>query len=178
MGAKFSEEAGTVLQILMISQFFGVANTTAGQIAFGIEKHKSVAKWAIAEATLNLSLSILLAKTIGLYGVAWGTSIATTIIHLLFWPRFVRSELGVPVGTYLWEGWGKISLCAIPFGVACALTDRYFHPRSMAMFFGQVIAILPVYAACALWLFKDEVQSLWINWRKNRGLPVRDVSVS
>jgi O-antigen/teichoic acid export membrane protein len=178
MGAKFSEEAGTVLQILMISQFFGVANTTAGQIAFGIEKHKSVANWAIAEATLNLSLSILLAKTMGLYGVAWGTSIATTIIHLLFWPRFVRSELGVPVGTYLWDGWGKISLCAIPFGVACALTDRYFHPRSMAMFFGQVVAILPIYAVCALWLFKDEVQSLWINWKKNRGLPVQDVSVS
>jgi O-antigen/teichoic acid export membrane protein len=178
MGAKFSEEAGTVLQILMISQFFGVANTTAGQIAFGIEKHNSVANWAIAEATLNLSLSILLAKTMGLYGVAWGTSIATTIIHLLFWPRFVRSELGVPVGTYLWDGWGKISLCAIPFGVACALTDRYFHPRSMAMFFGQVVAILPIYAVCALWLFKDEVQSLWINWKKNRGLPVQDVSVS
>ncbi len=178
MGAKFSEEAGTVLQILMISQFFGVANTTAGQIAFGIEKHKAVANWAIAEAVLNLSLSILLAKTIGLYGVAWGTSIATTVIHLLFWPRFVRSELGVPIRTYLWKGWGKISLCAVPFGLACALTDRYFHPRSMAMFFGQIVAILPIYAACALWLFKDEVHSLWINWRRNRGFSVRDVSIS
>ena len=157
MGAKFSEEAGTVLQI---------------------EKHKAVANWAIAEAVLNLSLSILLAKTIGLYGVAWGTSIATTVIHLLFWPRFVRSELGVPIRTYLWKGWGKISLCAVPFGLACALTDRYFHPRSMAMFFGQIVAILPIYAACALWLFKDEVHSLWINWRRNRGFSVRDVSIS
>lgn len=178
MGPKFSNEAGTVLQILMISQFFGVANTTAGQIAFGIEKHKSVANWAIAEATLNLSLSILLAKTIGLYGVAWGTSIATTIIHLLFWPRFVRSELGVPIHTYLWDGWGKISLCAIPFGLACAITDRYFHPRSLAMFLGQIVAILPIYAVCALWLFKTEVHSVWLNWKRNRGLPIQDASAS
>jgi O-antigen/teichoic acid export membrane protein len=166
MGAKFSEQAGTVLQILMISQFFGVANTTAGQIAFGIEKHKSVARWAIAEAALNLSLSILLAKTIGLYGVAWGTSIATTIIHLVFWPRFVRSELGVPISTYLWEGWGKISLCSIPFGIACAVSDKYFHPHSMVEFFGQIFAILPIYAICALWIFKDDVRQVWAAWRR------------
>jgi O-antigen/teichoic acid export membrane protein len=90
MGPEYSHIAGTVLQILMISQFFGVANTTAGQIAFGIGKHKSMANWAIIEAALNLSLSVLLARRIGLYGVAWGTSIATTIIHLIFWPRFVQ----------------------------------------------------------------------------------------
>jgi O-antigen/teichoic acid export membrane protein len=176
MGAKFSEEAGTVLQILMISQFFGVANTTAGQIAFGIEKHKSVAKWAVAEATLNLSLSILLAKTIGLYGVAWGTSIATTIIHLLFWPRFVRSELGVPISTYLWDGWGKISLCAIPFGVACAVTDRYLHPLLMVEFFAQILAILPIYGICALWVFKDDVRQMWSAWRRSERISRQDVS--
>jgi O-antigen/teichoic acid export membrane protein len=178
MGPKYSDEAGTVLQILMISQFFGVANTTAGQIAFGIEKHKSVANWAIVEAALNLSASILLAKTIGLYGVAWGTSVATTIIHLFFWPRFVRTELHVPIKTYLWEGWGKISLCSIPFGIACAATDKYFHPHSMILFFAQILMILPVYGICALWIFKDEISSLWLNWKSTRRLAVRDITAS
>jgi O-antigen/teichoic acid export membrane protein len=178
MGHKYSDEAGTVLQILMISQFFGVANTTAGQIAFGIEKHKSVANWAIVEATLNLSLSIMLAKTMGLYGVAWGTSIATTIIHLIFWPRFVQKELGVPIRTYLWEGWGKISLCSVPFGIACVATDRYWHPTSMVAFMGQIVAILPIYAIFALWIFKDEVRKLWANRRKPSDLRMRDASLS
>jgi peptidoglycan biosynthesis protein MviN/MurJ (putative lipid II flippase) len=161
----------------MISQFFGVANTTAGQISFGIEKHKSVANWAIIEATLNLSLSILLAKTIGLYGVAWGTSIATTVIHLIFWPRFVNKQLGVPIRTYLWEGWGKITLCSLPFGLACAVTDRYLHPHSMVLFFGQVLAILPIYAICALWIFKDEVRQMWYSWRRTEGVSTQDVSL-
>jgi O-antigen/teichoic acid export membrane protein len=177
MGQKFSNEAGTVLQILMISQFFGVANTTAGQISFGIEKHKSVANWAIIEAALNLSLSILLAKTIGLYGVAWGTSIATTIIHLIFWPRFVSKQLGVPIRTYLWEGWGKITLCSLPFGLACAATDRYLHPHSMILFFGQILAILPIYAICALWIFKDEARQMWYSWRRTEGVSTQDVSL-
>lgn len=174
MGPKYSAEAGTVLQILMISQFFGVANTTAGQIAFGIEKHKAVAKWAIVEASLNLSLSIILARSIGLYGVAWGTSIATTLIHLLFWPRFVRKELAVPIRTYLWDGWGKITLCSIPFAITCELADRFWHPTSMIVFFLQILITLPVYAASSLWLFKDELRTMWSGWRKSRSFEVQD----
>jgi O-antigen/teichoic acid export membrane protein len=177
IGHKYSDVAGTVLQILMISQFFGVANTTAGQIAFGIGKHKSVANWAIVEAALNLSLSIVLARTIGLYGVAWGTSIATTIIHLMFWPRFVRRELGVPVRTYLWQGWGKISLCSIPFGIVSAAADRYWHPTSMVVFFLQILVTLPVYVIFALWIFKDELRKMWNSWRKTEPLTEPNVSL-
>ena len=177
MGPKYSDVAGTVLQILMISQFFGVANTTAGQIAFGIEKHKSMANWAIIEAALNLSLSIVLARRIGLYGVAWGTSIATTVIHLIFWPRFVRRELHVPLRTYLWDGWGKITLCSIPFGVVCAAADRYWHPTSMVVFFGQILVTLPVYAICAVWIFKDEVRKMWNVWRRTESVSTQNVSL-
>ncbi len=177
MGPKYGDIAGTVLQILMISQFFGVANTTAGQIAFGIEKHKSVANWAIVEAALNFSLSILLARKIGLYGVAWGTSIAATIIHLIFWPRFVQRELHVPVRAYLWEGWGKITLCSMPFGILCAAADRYWHPASMVVFFGQILATLPVYAICAVWLFKDEVRQMWDAWRRTETVSTQNVSL-
>jgi O-antigen/teichoic acid export membrane protein len=177
MGPTYSHVAGTVLQILMISQFFGVANTTAGQIAFGIGKHKSMANWAIIEAALNLSLSMLLARRIGLYGVAWGTSIATTIIHLIFWPRFVRRELHVPVRTYLWDGWGKITLCSIPFGIVCAAADRYWHPTSIVVFFGQILVTLPVYAICAVWIFKDEVRQMWDVWRRTESVSTQDVSL-
>lgn len=170
IGHKYSREAGTVLQILMISQILWVANTTAGQISYGIEKHRSVAKWSSIEAFLNLTLSILLAKSIGIYGVAWGTSIAATLIQLSFWPRFVRRELGVPIKTYLWEGWGKIVLCSIPFAITCAVADRYWHPNSKLVFFSQILITLPVYLASSLWLFKDELRILWANWKKPKTL--------
>jgi len=170
MGPRYSVEAGTVLQILMISQTVWVANTTAGQISFGIEKHKSVAKWSIIEASVNLTLSILLAKSIGIYGVAWGTSIAAVVIQLSFWPRFVRRELGVPIKTYLWDGWGKIFVCSVPFAITCAVADRYWHPASMLVFFSQILVTLPVYLASSLWLFKDELRILWTNWKKPKTL--------
>jgi len=176
MGAQYAETSGTVLQILLISQFFTIANSTAGQIAYGVDKHKSVAKWAAIEAVLNLGLSIVLVKTTGLYGVAWGTSLSQALIHLIFWPRYVRRELGVAIRTFLWEGWGKITLFSIPFGIACAAADRYWHPRSLAEFFGQIFVTLPVYFIFTLWIFKDEVKSLWTSWRSSKQLPEQELA--
>jgi O-antigen/teichoic acid export membrane protein len=168
MGAQFSQESGTILQILLISQFFTIANSTAGQIAYGVDKHKSVATCAAIEAAFNLSLSLVLVKVIGLYGVAWGTSISMAIVHLVFWPKFVKKEYGVSVLTYLWEGWGKILACSIPFGLATALVDRHFHPGSLITFFGQVLMTLPVYLLVVLAIFHKPVFSVYKRWQASR----------
>ena len=168
MGHQYSEISGTVLQILMISQFFNLANTTASSVMMAIEKHKTVAKWAVLEALGNLFLSIVLVKTIGIYGIAWGTSIITAIIHLIFWPRYVSKELNIPVRRYLWQGWGKITMCSIPYGVVCAITDRYWHPTNLFAFFSQIVVTLPIYAVCVLLIFRSEVGVIFRSWQASR----------
>jgi O-antigen/teichoic acid export membrane protein len=168
MGPQFSETSGTILQILMISQFFTIGNSTAGQIAYGVDKHKSVATCAAIEAMFNLGLSLVLVRVIGLYGVAWGTSISMAVVHLIFWPRFVNRELGVSARTYLWEGWGKILMCAIPFGVASMLVDRHLHPGSLVAFFGQVLLTLPVYFVAVLAIFHRPMLSAFRRWQASR----------
>ena len=173
MGPRYSQIAGTVLQILMISQFLTVANITAGNIMFAIGKQKAVAKCATVEAALNLSLSILLVKTIGVYGVAWGTSIAMTLIHLLFWPAYVHKVLDIPVKRYLWEGWGKITLCSVPYALACFFADRYWHPTSMLPFFIEIAEILPIYALGVLLAFHAEARGALQRWQQSRVVRVQ-----
>lgn len=168
MGPQYSEIAGTVLQILTISQFFSVADSTAGNVMMAIDKHKPVARWAVFEAVLNLSLSIVLVKTVGIYGVAWGTSIAMAFVHLSFWPGYVRKVLGVPVRTFLWEGWAKIALCSIPYAIVCAVTDRYWHAGNLVAFFAQIVVTLPVYAVGVLAIFRSEVRVLFQKWQAAR----------
>jgi O-antigen/teichoic acid export membrane protein len=167
-GAQYSQPSGTILQILLISQFFTIADATAGQIAYGIDKHKSVATWSAIEAVFNLGLSLILVKVTGLYGVAWGTSISMAIIHMIFWPRFVKKELGVSAGTYIWEGWVKITLCAIPFAIVCVLVDRYLHAASLVSFFVQVLLTLPVYALGVLIIFHQPVLNAFRRWQASR----------
>ena len=51
-----------------------------------MEKHKRIALWAIGEAVANFALSIILVRRIGIYGVAWGTTIPSVIVELFLWP--------------------------------------------------------------------------------------------
>jgi O-antigen/teichoic acid export membrane protein len=168
MGPQYGQISETVLRILMISLFFAMANATASAIMMAIDKHKPVARWAVCEAALNLGLSLLLVKTIGLYGVAWGTSIAMSFVHLAFWPRYVHKILGLPPRTYIWEGWAKISLGSLPFALACYLADRHWHATNLVVFFAQILVTLPVYAVCILILVRSEARSLFLKWQASR----------
>lgn len=168
MGHQYSEVSGTILQILIVSQFFTIANSTAGQIAYGTEKHKSVAKQAIGEAIVNLTLSIILVKTVGIYGVAWGTTVSMALFHLCFWPLHVRKMVGVSIRKYIWEGWTKITLCTVPFGIVCVIADKYWHASSKTIFFGQIFATLPVYAIVVLIVFRSEAGSIFRRWQASR----------
>jgi O-antigen/teichoic acid export membrane protein len=168
MGPQYAEISGTVLQILIIAQIASVGTSTAGSIMMATGKHKPVALWTVLEATVNLGLSLVLVKTIGIYGVAWGTSISNAGLNLLFWPKYIRKSLGVPERTFVMQGWVKVMLCSIPFGVASALADRYLHPRNLVVYFSQVLATLPVYAVCVLVVFRSETRSLLVKWRASR----------
>jgi O-antigen/teichoic acid export membrane protein len=168
MGPQYGEVSETVLRILMISLFFAMADATGGAIMMAIDKHKPVARWAVYEALLNLGLSILLVKTIGVYGVAWGTSLSMTFVHLAFWPRYVHKVLGLAPRTYMWEGWAKVSLCSLPFALVCYLADRCWHPTNLTAFFAQILVTLPVYAICVLIHFRSEARSLFLKWQASR----------
>ena len=168
MGPQYAVVSENVVRILMISMFFGVANGTAGAIMMATENHKPMARWAVYEALLNLGLSILLVKKIGLYGVAWGTSISMTCTHLAFWPRHVKKMLHVPIRTYVWEGWGKVLVCVAPFAAVCALTDRVWPAAHLITFFAQIAAVLPVYALCLFLMFRKDCQVLLQKWFASR----------
>jgi O-antigen/teichoic acid export membrane protein len=156
MGKQYSNTSGTVLQILLIGLFFTVANSTGANIMFAIGKHKAVAKSGTVEAILNLGVSLVLVKTIGIYGVAWGTSITMAIVHCVFWPRHIRNTLGVPIKKYLWEGWTKLLLCSVPFAIASVIVDRRWHASSLPIFFLQILGTLPVYIICVFSVFRKE----------------------
>ncbi len=168
MGPQYSHISGTVLQILIISQFFGMADGTASNVMMAIDRHKPVARWAVFEAALNFTLSIVLVKTVGIYGVAWGTTIAMAFCHMAFYPRYVRKVLDIPMRKFLWEAWIKMTLCSIPYALTCVITDRYWHPANLVEFFAQIIATLPVYALCVLAVFRDEARALFGKWRESR----------
>ena len=139
MGPNYAQISGTVLQILLIAGFMSTAASTAGAVMMAIGRHKRPAQFAMVEAAVNVALTLLLVRRLGMYGVAWGTSIAITLVSMAFWPGYIKKVLGIPIGTMVWEGWVKPVLCAVPYGVVCWLADRVWHPANLATFFLQIL---------------------------------------
>lgn len=159
MGPEYSHSSGIVLIILGIPLFFSYANQTAAAIAFGIEKHKALAVWAIGEGVANLALSIILAHWYGIYGVAIGTMVPSLFVHLVFWPGYISKLVAVSRFEVIWNVWSPMILASIPFAVASYAIGVFFPARNLAIFFLQVIATLPVFFLMVAFVFRGFVRN-------------------
>jgi O-antigen/teichoic acid export membrane protein len=158
MGPQFAKTSGTVLAILATALLFSLPNTTAGSIAFGVEKHKELAKWALAEAVANLMLSVVLARKVGLYGVAIGTLIPSLIVQLFLWPRYVSRLVDVSWVQVFRNVAGPVFLCAVPFAAASYAVDVLLPARNIIMFILQTIALLPIFGVTIGLMFRDSIK--------------------
>ncbi len=159
MGPQYSQISGTVLIILGTALIFSQANTTAFAIAFGTEKHKVIARWAIGEGVTNLTLSIILVHWMGIYGVAVGTLLPNLFTQLVLWPPYIGKLNGLTSWGVISQVWGPMLLCAIPFAGASYLMNAWYPPHSILMFFAQTVAILPVFLLAVAVVFRQQVRS-------------------
>lgn len=171
MGPQYAQPSALVMRILLLSVVFTSANATSGGVAYGMEKLKRVTLWAVSEAAANLILSVILVHKIGIYGVAWGTTIPSVIIELLLWPSYVCRLVVMPVRTYLWQTWIRTGVGVVPFALACALAERFWPAHNLAIFFLQIATLLPLLPLALSVVFFDDVKRQVRRWKKNRNTP-------
>ena len=159
MGPQYAHISGTVLMILGTALLVSQANNTAFAIAFGTERHKVIAKWAIGEGVANLTLSIVLVHWLGIYGVAVGTLIPSLAIHLIFWPRYVSKLVGMRSWEVIGTVWAPMFLCAIPFSLASYWVNVTIPATSIVIFFAQTAALLPIFVLAVSIVFRDQLRS-------------------
>jgi O-antigen/teichoic acid export membrane protein len=158
MGPQYSHSSGTVLVILCTALLFSFANRTASSIAFGIEKHKMGAIWAIGEGVTNLTLSIVLVHWYGIYGVAIGTLIPSLIVHIVLWPSYVSKLVGLSYSEVIGKVWAPVFLSSIPFAIVTYAVNILFPAHNLAVFFLQVMAVLPVFFITIGLMFRTYVR--------------------
>jgi hypothetical protein len=59
-------------------------------------------------------------------------------------------------------------LAVVPFGVACALAERYWPARNLVIFFLQIAALLPLLPLSLAVVFRSEAITQIREWRKRR----------
>jgi O-antigen/teichoic acid export membrane protein len=94
VGPDFSGSV-IVLQLLALTVMIRIGNATAQTLLKGAECHKLVAYTNVVTAVVNLALSVVLAKSMGLAGVAIGTLVPVSFasIFVLFPAGCRRVEL-------------------------------------------------------------------------------------
>jgi O-antigen/teichoic acid export membrane protein len=159
MGPQYGQISGKVLIILASALFFSYANRTAAAIAFGTEKHKTMALWSLGEGFTNLALSIALVHWYGIYGVAFGTLIPSLFIQVVMWPRYISKLVGLSTLEVWWSVWTPMFLSSIPFAIVTYAVGVLFPARNLSIFFLQVIATLPIFFLTVGLVFRAYVRS-------------------
>ena len=73
---------------------------SAALVLAGLGRHRAPAIGGGIEAALNLALSIVLVRQLGVFGVALGTLLAGAVTNGWVAPRAACRELGIEIGTY------------------------------------------------------------------------------
>jgi O-antigen/teichoic acid export membrane protein len=151
IGPEYVLQAGRVLQVLAIGLcvFMSYHVLSVSIMALGL--HKGLVPAYVGEAIANIGLSILLGRTMGVVGVAWGTTIPRIAVALFFAPWFCSRKLGVSVREYATQAWIRPIAAMIPFAVVSLVIDRTWAAPNMIAFFAQVALVMPV-AALGTWL--------------------------
>ena len=114
IGPEFEGPSGTVLQILMVSSlFFLPIRGVAQPLLMGLGKPRAVTFGFLATGIVNLLLSMMLARPMGLVGVALGTAIPNVVFSCFVLTVACR-ELGVGVLRFLHYVVPRAALGAVP----------------------------------------------------------------
>ncbi len=145
MGPEYAAKSRDVLIVLAVTHMFSLSHQTSRGILYGMAKHQYLAYCYVIEAIINLSLSLVLARHLGILGVALGTAIPHLILVLVVIPVIISRIVQQNVFGYVLKSILTPFLSTIPFAAACYLVNRHYPAESLPLFFTQVLVLMPVY---------------------------------
>jgi O-antigen/teichoic acid export membrane protein len=124
----------------------------------GMAKHRLLAYFIMAEGLVNVILSIILVRKIGLIGVAWGTVVPDIICMAVIVPWYTLRILNLSVREYILRALMGPAISALPIvGIGYAFSRMVLTP-SWATFGGEVLIICSVFVATAYFVCLDRSQ--------------------
>ena len=167
--------SATILAVLTIPQIFSMSQYASGNILVGMSKHKILAHVALAEGIVNTALSIILAKKIGLIGVAVGTVIPHFVSTAVVIPLYTLHTLHLSVREYALRAYARPLLCGVPTAALCWAFSTFVHQPSATVFAAEVFAVCALFTVLAYFISLTPSQRTFVTShlvRYIRGAPV------
>lgn len=169
MGAGY-EKSAEVLMLLAVSQFGNAANMSCGTIINAQGHVKLLAALTAVEATMNLTLSVVLVKYFGMgvVGVAVGIMVPSLVMTGVVLMVVGCRRTGVGIGKFLRATllrWAAATAVMLPL---CLLLARAIGPGAWGSFWLKVALAAAVYAPLGPWIILGPHQT-W-QWLERLGI--------
>ena len=122
--------AWPVVLLISLSSVAAISVYPAGAVLQGIDRHKVLAITSILNGALNLALSLILVRSMGLVGVALGTLIPTALEAAILTPYTVR-QVNAGWGALLREAWAPALGPALPAVAVLYALQAALRPQSL-----------------------------------------------
>jgi len=154
VGARYIPHSYPVLVVLIIPFALMLMQSASGRVLFGMGKHQSMAKVTLLEGIANLILSIALVPPLGVVGDALGTAVPLGCTFLLFMPRHLAKQIGVPVSSFVRQAYSLPFLLTLPLVGVVWLANRVFTPKNLVQLVMEIGTAFLIYGMGVLWAYK------------------------
>ncbi|HUB03340.1 MAG TPA: oligosaccharide flippase family protein [Terriglobales bacterium] len=157
VGARYVPFSYPVLVIMMLGFAMMLMQAASTRVLFGLGTHRTMAWVVTIEGIANLILSIALVALVpnfGVMGDCIGTAIPMAATYLLFMPRHLSKQIGVPVGRFVRDAYTLPSLLTVPFVLALLFANRLFVPQNLIQLILEVLLVGSVYGVGLFWAYR------------------------
>jgi len=167
MGPAYTD-AYLPLILLSLAVFLDVCQSPSIVLLNSTFHHRSYAVMNLAEGLINLLASLLLARPLGIAGVALGTLIGAFFIRVLVQPWQTCKASGIALGAYMKVLGGALARSAILIGPSIVLAAWGLKPNYPYLVASAGFAA-SVYLAASLWVVfsqaeRKQLLSMFAKW--------------
>ena len=141
------DDGAPVVGILAIAAIVDLSLWPAGFVLQGIARHRWLGPISMGSGIANLVLSIALAPTLGIVGVAIGTLIPALVEAVVVLTPYTLRTLGLGPRRFLGEALAPAVLPVIPAVIAIRLVEQVIAPDSILALVVTVAAAHAAYLA-------------------------------
>jgi len=167
VGASYSSSYPLLLA-LALGYVFSCAQLPSNLLLFATARHRFLAWLTLAEGGVNLGLSVLWGRQYGLMGVALGTTLPLLAACVLVEPVYVLRVTGIPLRTYVYEGFMRPAAAAALFLAVASVPGWPEAEGSWSHLLLAGTCQTGIFAACAAALGLDRRERREI-WKSSRG---------
>jgi O-antigen/teichoic acid export membrane protein len=150
-----------VLAILIVPTALYLAQAASPKVLYGMARHSKLAVVVFLEGLANLILSIVLARRLGINGVALGTAIPLACTSLVFLPIHLCHTLDLRLRDYLHTTYSYPLLLCMPLIPVLWLADRWIgthtYPQLLLVLCIGALAYAPGLISYFYWKERPEM---------------------